>query len=101
VIALCSKLDGLTVIQVARKLESAAKAIGRRGVRAEQIIAPPSRRASRPGVELERAKAKVMPFGKHRGKRLAQVPEDYLQWCLRQCSSLRLALREAIRLVLK
>ncbi|ORJ61337.1 putative quorum-sensing-regulated virulence factor [Geothermobacter hydrogeniphilus] len=27
---------------------------------------------------------KVMPFGKHKGKRIADVPADYRQWLLRQ-----------------
>jgi len=38
-----------------------------------------------------------MPFGnKHRGKRLAEVPTGYLQWCLRE-ASLGKGLRESIQ----
>lgn len=33
----------------------------------------------------ERARVpKVMPFGKHRGELIADLPGDYVQWCLRQ-----------------
>lgn len=38
----------------------------------------------------------VMPFGKHKGKRLDQVPPDYLAWLVQQDMA-DAELREAIR----
>ena len=38
----------------------------------------------------------LMPFGKHRGKRLKSVPTDYLQWCLEECRNLTNELRTNI-----
>ena len=35
-----------------------------------------------------------MPFGKHRGEELEDIPTDYLEWCLREMESLRPALAE-------
>lgn len=41
-----------------------------------------------------------MPFGKHKGKLLEDVPTDYLAWVLDNCSELRPTLRQAIEQVL-
>lgn len=41
--------------------------------------------------------SETMPFGKHRGHRLVDVPTDYLLWCLRECSSMKPWTRDAIR----
>ncbi len=38
-----------------------------------------------------------MPFGKHRGKLLADVPFSYLAWCLRSCDNLDPWSRQAIK----
>ena len=38
-----------------------------------------------------------MPFGKHRGVPLEQVPEAYLLWLLDNCRQLSPTLREAIQ----
>jgi uncharacterized protein (DUF3820 family) len=38
-----------------------------------------------------------MPWGKHEGKRLEDVPLSYLRWVLRQCDAIPLGLRRAIR----
>jgi hypothetical protein len=38
-----------------------------------------------------------MPWGKHRGKELSEVPECYCRWALENASSLDGPLREAIR----
>jgi len=108
VIALCSKLDGLTVVGAAKKLgnyspETKMPSLWRpRGVRPAPIRRPRASLApGQPDAELERARSKILGFGKHRGKRLDQVPKSYLGWCLRECSSKSLSLREAIRLLLK
>ena len=37
-----------------------------------------------------------MPFGKHRGRRIEDVPEDYLCWVLDNCENISATLREAI-----
>jgi hypothetical protein len=39
----------------------------------------------------------VLRFGRHRGKRLDEVPKDYLQWLLRRGEHLSVELREDIR----
>jgi hypothetical protein len=38
-----------------------------------------------------------MPFGKHRGEQLADVPSSYLCWCLESCTNLQPFLECAIR----
>jgi hypothetical protein len=37
-----------------------------------------------------------MTFGKHKGKDLADIPDDYLLWCLENCERLNPILRDAI-----
>lgn len=37
-----------------------------------------------------------MPFGKHRGKDLADIPDDYLVWVLDNCETISPTLRRAI-----
>lgn len=39
----------------------------------------------------------TMPFGKHKGKRLCDVPTDYLKWCLDNCDRMTPSLRNAIK----
>jgi hypothetical protein len=42
----------------------------------------------------------VMPWGKHKGKRLDEVPKGYLRWCLKELA-VSVPLEEAIRCVLE
>jgi hypothetical protein len=42
-----------------------------------------------------------MPFGKHRGEELSEIPDDYLVWCLDNCDSMSPTLRKAIEAHLK
>jgi hypothetical protein len=51
-------------------------------------------------TKLQRARVLVMPFGKHRGRRLDVIEPAYLRWALANCGCLSLTLREAIGLVL-
>jgi hypothetical protein len=37
----------------------------------------------------------VMPFGKHRGRPLSEIPDGYLQWLLREVAKLSAGLRAA------
>lgn len=39
----------------------------------------------------------TMPFGKHVGEKLDEIPLDYLRWVLRECKSIPFGLRRAIR----
>src|ERR1700756_551624 len=67
---------------------SAAKLIAslrRRGVSAEKIIVG-SELAEK--TALERAAAVQLHFGKHKGKPIADIPRDYLQWSLENVASL-------------
>jgi hypothetical protein len=38
-----------------------------------------------------------MPFGKHRGQHIANVPTSYLHWMLRECESLDYWQRDALK----
>jgi hypothetical protein len=79
---------------------AAAKLIAslrRRGVPPEQIIRG-SELAEK--TALETAAAVRLTFGKHKGKPIADVPRDYLQWALENVASLSLEQQNAIRLVL-
>lgn len=37
-----------------------------------------------------------MPFGKHKGEQLADIPTEYLQWVFENCSYIRSDLRAEI-----
>ena len=47
-------------------------------------------------LELWESWQPTLPFGKHAGKWLSEVPKDYLRWLLRNSSSLDSELRTAI-----
>ena len=40
-----------------------------------------------------------MPFGKHKGKRLSQIPEDYLSWFYREYKPLVLAIERTLKVL--
>jgi hypothetical protein len=80
---------------------SAAKLIAslrRRGVSAEKIIL--GSELAEETDALEKAAAVRLTFGKYKGKPIADVPRDYLQWALANVANLSHAERSAIRLVL-
>lgn len=41
-------------------------------------------------ITRERAAAFVLPFGKHKGKKLAEVPRDYLEWAAHKMDNARI-----------
>jgi hypothetical protein len=43
----------------------------------------------------------TLPFGKHKGRRLRDVPPDYLLWMVRDCDCLTNVMREAIKRFLR
>lgn len=43
----------------------------------------------------------LMPFGKHAGKRLCEIPGNYLRWCVRKLRDLDPALRKAMNAELR
>lgn len=43
----------------------------------------------------------VMPFGKHKGARLSEIPHDYLRWLLSSADNLTPAFRREIEEFLK
>jgi uncharacterized protein (DUF3820 family) len=99
------KLIRLGLNEAAHQGESDACAVKlfqslrRRGVSAEQVIAhmTESTWAMR---DLMAARGRVVDFGKYRGKTVGEVPPDYLEWALRECSNLSFNLRRAMQLVL-
>jgi hypothetical protein len=38
-----------------------------------------------------------MPIGKHKGKQLSEIPLDYLEWMIENCTNLRTNLKDAIQ----
>jgi len=66
----------------------------RRNVRAEEFTAVAT--APRRTVSIET----IMPFGKHKGRALSDIPEDYLVWVLDNCN-LTPRLRTAILVTLQ
>jgi uncharacterized protein (DUF3820 family) len=77
------------------------QSLRRRGMRPEALILGSELRTpSLSHTPLERARRFRMPFGRHQGRQLQAIEENYLRWCLRECRCLSLGLREAIRLVL-
>lgn len=51
-------------------------------------------------VTVQGTSPTVMPFGKHKGTPLDQVPRDYLQWALKNATLVKPGLRGEIELVL-
>ncbi len=47
-------------------------------------------------IDPESAAAFLMPFGKHRGKPLAELPSDYLAWLRSACDLRRIAERASV-----
>jgi hypothetical protein len=75
------------------------ESLRRRGVKPETLIQQQLAEKQFP-TRLARARVLVMPFGRHRGRRLEVIEPSYLRWALANCDGLSLGLREAICLVL-
>lgn len=43
----------------------------------------------------------IMPFGKHRGKHIDNIPGDYLEWIINNCKKIRPLLKREIERVLR
>lgn len=55
-----------------------------------EFINPDGIRVGLP-VDFERAANFVMPFGKHKGKRLTEIPKDYLRWFMENTDNQKMA----------
>jgi uncharacterized protein (DUF3820 family) len=67
-------------------------------VRADALILGSQVKA--PETPLERARQRMMPFGRNRGRRLDCIEPSYLRWVLNKADYASLELKEAIKLVL-
>jgi hypothetical protein len=74
-------------------------ALRRRGISADQLVAALST-ATWKARELMAARGRVMPFGRHRGKSIGEIPVSNLYWALRNCHDMSVGLRHAMELVL-
>jgi hypothetical protein len=98
-LSLDSAARGNEIATAAEKLINCLRA---RGVSAAEVFRsskPTSARAD--DTALARAMAKRMPFGKHRGKLLRDVPLSYLRWARDNCSNMSADLRAAISVILQ
>ena len=43
----------------------------------------------------------IMPFGKHKGEKLIDIPKEYLEWLYLECDNLSKNLREAIENIIE
>ena len=94
--------EGAQVGEIQNSAVMLIQSLRRRGMRPEALIVRSQLQAPlRPETALGLARRRVMPFGKHRGRRLDAIEPSYLRWALRDCSCPSLGLREAIKLVLQ
>ena len=79
------------------------KSLRKRSVTAEELLKKP---ISKPDFEPPVTRRDdyyvipIMPFGKHRGKYLDEIPLSYLKWCYRVCTNASVSLRAAIKKVI-
>ena len=68
----------------------------KRGATIEDFMpGKPSYMARRTNVPVDIYKV-VMDFGVHKGKRLEEIPLDYLEWALNNCKNMKAGLKKAI-----
>jgi uncharacterized protein (DUF3820 family) len=72
-----------------------------RGVSTAEVFRPTKAAPAPDDLTLIRARNMRMPFGKHRRKRLCDVPLSYLHWAKNNADNMSADLRAAISLVLK
>jgi uncharacterized protein (DUF3820 family) len=78
-----SKSDNVN--EVASTMRVANRLLADRGVSWDQIIRGGEK------TKLDRAKEFVMPFGKHRGMCLGEIPDGYLEWLYEHCENQRIS----------
>lgn len=59
-----------------------------------------ARNISAEDFDLPARRVIVIPFGKHKGKELNDVPTDYLMWVLANCTNINVILRNEIERIL-
>jgi uncharacterized protein (DUF3820 family) len=93
--------EGTQVGEIQNSAVMLIQSLRRRGMRPEALIVDSQLPAQEPlTTALDRARRRVMPFGRYAGRKLDAIEPGYLRWALRECSCLSLGLREAMRLVL-
>ena len=73
--------------------------ICRAGHETKEIIDPPTGNVKHEVIEPQLKGTKmslppsgsqmVMPFGKHRGEKISDLPSDYIEWCLENLENIR------------
>jgi uncharacterized protein (DUF3820 family) len=71
-----------------------------RGVLAAEVFSSPAPPRRAVDNTLANAHAMIMPFGKHRNKRLGDIPLSYLRWVENNCDNASPRLRKAISIIL-
>jgi uncharacterized protein (DUF3820 family) len=71
-----------------------------RGIDAERVIMGMVQ-ATRTARDLAAARGYIVPFGKFKGKSVAEIPSWYLHWLLYGCDTASPNLKRAVRLVLE
>jgi uncharacterized protein (DUF3820 family) len=87
--------------EIATSAEKLINCLRARGVSTAEVFRPAKAAPAPDDLTLLRARNMRMPFGKHRRKRLCDVPLSYLRWAKNNAEHMSSDLRDAISLVLK
>ena len=87
--------------EIATSAEKIISLLRARGVSTAEVFRGPKPSPVADDLTLIRARNMRMPFGKHRRKRLCDVPLSYLRWAKYNCEDMSADLRDAISVVLK
>ncbi|PYK64936.1 MAG: hypothetical protein DME50_10945 [Verrucomicrobia bacterium] len=98
-LALDPAARGNEIVTAAEKL---IRSLRERGISATELFRGSQLKPKPAAIDpaLERAYATVMPFGKHKGKRLRDIPVSYLVWAESNCTNASAGLLRAITKVL-